>query len=232
LSSLSAMLRTVLCVSLCPLLAGFTPATLPSRAFASRAGQLQMASAEVIAKKAKIVEEVKDHMGESALMFCVRSEGIMVNEMNAMRQKFDDSVTVRCVKNTLVKRAAEEHPKFQGGDSLLEYSNYWFFVPEDQMRSTVEIWGDWITETKKEEHDILGGVFEGELLDKDGVIAITKLPTKQELMGTTATLLKALPTKLARSLHEAGAQRLARVTKQASGQKLVQAVKAMEGKME
>ena len=75
-------------------------------------------------------------------------------------------------------------------------------------------------------------MFEGEVLDKDGVVAITKLPTKQELMGTTASLLKALPTKLARSLNEAGALRIARVTKQASGQKLVQAVKAMEGKKE
>jgi hypothetical protein len=51
-------------------------------------------------------------------------------------------------------------------------------------------------------------------------------------MGQTAMLIKQLPTKLARSLNNAGAQRLAKVTKQASGQKLVQAVKAMEGKLE
>ena len=70
------------------------------------------------------------------------------------------------------------------------------------------------------------------MLDKKGVIQITKLPTKQELMGQTAMLIKQLPTKLARSLNNAGAQRLAKVTKQASGQKLVQAVKAMEGKLE
>jgi len=225
-------MRSVLCLSLCPLLAGFAPATAPSRAMASRAGQLQMASAAVVAKKSKIVDEVKDTMADAALMFCVRSEGITVNEMNAMRQKFDDSVTVRCVKNTLVKRATEDYPKFQGGDELLTYSNYWFFVPEDQMRSTVETWEEYVKQSNKDERNILGGMFEGEVLDKDGVVAITKLPTKQELMGTTASLLKALPTKLARSLNEAGALRIARVTKQASGQKLVQAVKAMEGKKE
>ena len=70
------------------------------------------------------------------------------------------------------------------------------------------------------------------MLDKKGVIQITKLPTKQELMGQTAMLIKQLPTKLARSLNNAGAQRLAKVTNQASGQKLVQAIKAMEGKLE
>lgn len=84
----------------------------------------------------------------------------------------------------------------------------------------------------QEEYDIVGGVFDGQMLDKKGVIQITKLPTKQELMGQTAMLIKQLPTKLARSLNNAGAQRLAKVTKQASGQKLVQAVKAMEGKLE
>ena len=70
------------------------------------------------------------------------------------------------------------------------------------------------------------------MLDKKGVIQITKLPTKQELMGQTAMLIKQLPTKLARSLNNAGAQRLAKVTNQASGQKLVQAIKALEGKLE
>ena len=84
----------------------------------------------------------------------------------------------------------------------------------------------------QEDNDIVGGVFEGEYLDKKGIEAVTKLPTKQELMGTTATLLKVLPTKLARTLNNAGAQRLAKVTKQAAGQKLVQAVKAVEGKLE
>ena len=76
----------------------------------------------------------------------------------------------------------------------------------------------------------MGGIFEGAALTKQGVVDVSKLPTKQELMGQTAIMLKALPTKLARTLNEAGAQRLAKVVKQASGQKLVQAVKAVEGK--
>jgi len=213
-----------------PLLAAFQtglPRGAPAR---SRGSAVTMGSAVAVAKKAAVVDEVKETMEDSMLMWCVRSEGITVNDMNMMRQKFPDDVTVRCVKNTLVKRAADEVPKMQGGDSLLEYSNYWFFVPEGSVRETYDTWNDWVKETKNENLDIVGGVFEGELLDKKGIEAITKLPTKQELMGQTAVLLKAMPTKLARLLNEAGAQRLARVAKQASGQKLVQAVKAVEGK--
>lgn len=191
-----------------------------------------MPAAAVLEKKAKVVEEVKETMENSMLMFCVRSEGITVNDLNMMRQKIPEDVTMRCVKNTLVKRAAEEVPKFQGGDSLLEYSNYWFFCPEGTVREAYETWNDFVKESGNDDYAIVGGIFEGEALDEKGVEAITKLPTKQELMGQTAVLLKALPTKLARTLDQAGAQRLARVTKQASGQKLVQAVKAMEGKKE
>jgi len=63
------------------------------------------------------------------------------------------------------------------------------------------------------------------------VEAVSKLPTKQELMGKTALLLKALPTKLARSLNEAGAVRIARGLEQARGQKMVRAVKAASEKL-
>lgn len=189
-----------------------------------------MGSAEAVAKKGAIVEEVKGQMEDALLMFCVRSEGITVNDMNMMRQKFPEDVTIRCVKNTLVKRAAEDYPRFQGGDDLLVKSNYWFFVPEDRMRETVDTWNDWVDETKKEENGIVGGMFEGEALDAKGVTAVAKLPTKQEMMGKTAILLKALPTKLARTLDQAGAQRLAKVTKEAAAGKLVRAVSAMEGK--
>merc|ERR1719453_1366540 len=211
------MLRILTLLALCEGLAAFQAAVrAPAAAVSLRGASPHMGAPDIVAKKAKVVEEVSATMEDAAMMFCVRSEGIPVNELNSIRQKLPETVTMRCVKNTLVKRAAENHPKFQGGDSLLEYSNYWFFVPEDQLRPAVEVWTDYIKDSKKEDNDIIGGVFEGELLDKKGVVAITKLPTKQELMQQTAVSLKQLPTKLARSLNQAGAQRLARVTKLAS----------------
>jgi len=228
------MLRGLTLLSCLPVLSAFHAApAAPRRAVADgRGAAVSMGSSAAVAKKAAVVEEVVTTMEGASLMFCVRSEGIKVNEMNALRQKFPEDVTVRCVKNTLVKRAAEEVPRFQGGDELLKRSNYWFFVPESDIRETVETWNDFISETKKEDNAIVGGMFEGQVLTPEGIEAVTKLPTKQELMGQTAMLVKALPTKLARLLNEAGAQRIAKVTKQASGQKLVQAIKAVEGKME
>ena len=53
----------------------------------------------------------------------------------------------------------------------------------------------------------------------------------QELMATTAALLKAMPTKLARGVKGAGAERIARALKEAQGQKLGRAVNAMKDKL-
>ena len=95
------------------LIAAWTPvqmafhAGLPSASVVNRGAAVTMASAEVTAEKAKVVEEVKQHMEDSMMMFCVRSETITSNKMNEMRQKFPETTTVRVVKNTLVKRASD-----------------------------------------------------------------------------------------------------------------------------
>ena len=131
---------------------GLLPAVLNARpALALRARVPAMLS-PAQEKKASLVEEVKAQMQTSSLLFCVRSEGITVNEMNLQRQKFPDSVKIRCVKNTLIHRAAQDFPDFEvvsktGGE--LKFSNYWFFVPEEDMRATVKTWNDFIDESKR-----------------------------------------------------------------------------------
>jgi len=211
---------------------GFLPTILTRRALPIHKCQLAMISAENIAKKAAVVEEVEALMDKSSLMFCVRTAGVQVNELNDLRQKLPEGVSLKCTKNTLVKRAAQAYPRFQNGDSLLEYSNYWFFVPEGDMREAVELWNDFAKESgKKKEREIVGGMFEGQALDADGIVAVTKLPTKQEQMGKTAVLLKMLPSKLARVVKEAGAVRIARGLKEARGSKLSRAVKGMSDKL-
>jgi len=199
-------LRVALCCCLCTVLSAFNAALPRGAGVASRGGAVHMGSEAAVAAKSKVVDEVKELMSTSSLMFCVRSESIKVNDINAVRQKLPEAATMRCVKNTLVKRAVEDFPNFQGGDALLKKSNYWFFVPETDIRETVETWNAFVDETNKEESAIVGGMFEGEVLDAKGIEAVTKLPTKQELMGQTAIMLKALPTKLARSLNQAGAR--------------------------
>merc|ERR1712220_43543 len=210
------------------------PGAMPHQgvATAGRARSVQMAGAVALAKKTTTVEKIRENMADASLMFCIRSEGIEPNDLNNFRQQLPEEIKLQCVKNTLIKVACRpsEDGSFEGierfncadtdkMDDLLQYSNYWFFVPEESMRDGVKLFNSWVDDNK--------------LKDKDGegVEAISKLPTKQELMQQTAIALKMVPTKLARSLKQAGAERLAKGLKQASAQKMVVAVKLASDKM-
>jgi len=181
------------------------------------------------AKGQKIVDDLIQTMDVSSLMYSIRTEGLTVNQVNEVRQKLPEGSRMMCVKNSLVKRAVADIPKFQGGDDILEYSNYWFFAPEDQMRETVDCWIDFMKDQDLPENDIVGGIFDGSKLDKDGVIAISKLPNKQELMQQTAVLLKMLPTKLGRTIKQVPTK-LGKAVKLAGAERLDRAVNAVAGK--
>ena len=62
--------------------------------------------AEALAKKEVLVKEIQSGMEDAALMFCVRSEGIPANEMNALRMSIPEDVKIKVCKNNLVKIAA------------------------------------------------------------------------------------------------------------------------------
>ena len=82
-------------------------------------------------------------------------------------------------------------------------SNIWFYVPEDKMKITVEGWAAHCKEFSGNEDrcsDIIGGAFDGAVLDAKGVDAISKLPTKQELMQSTAVAIKQTSVQLALTL--------------------------------
>jgi large subunit ribosomal protein L10 len=87
---------------------------------------------------------------------------------------------------------------------LLKGANMWFFIQED-IGGTVSAFQTFTKENgKKESHDVLGGVIEGTVYDTDGVLAISKLPSKIELITKIAASIKAVPTKVARAIKAPG----------------------------
>jgi len=200
-----------------------------------------MAGAAALAKNERLIEEYRSSMEDAALMFCVRSEGIPVNEMSALRQSFPEDIKIKVCKNNLLQLASEKESVSErfgaiAGDEkeINRLSNMWFFVPEDQMRASVDAWEKHCKEFDNENRnsDIVGGVFGNEVMDAKGVKAVSKLPTKQELMAQTATDIKLVTTKLARVIKQAGAaERIAKGLKEAQGQKLSRAVNAMKDKL-
>merc|ERR1712113_95449 len=99
----------------------------------------------------------------------------------------------------------------------------WFFIQED-VAGTLEKYGDYTKqENLKESHPVLGGSMQGVVYDAAGVEAVSKLPSKIELIAKIAASIKAVPTKLGRSIKSVPTK-LARVIK-APGIKLGRVIK-------
>jgi ribosomal protein L10 len=268
------MLRACVALLLCSSADALLPGALsaPRTAVTPRSGNVVMAGAKALAKKTEKLEDVRATMAEAQLMFCVRSEGLRVNDVNKLRQQLPEGVQLKCVKNTLINLAVKDFEQFNAEniDELLHYSNFWFFASEDKMRESFAIWKTfskdkvrdacalvvhdirprsradvttafahqcrWLTSAPHgpfaaQENKVVGGVFAGKVMDAKGIEDVSSLPTKQELMQKTASLLAMLPAKLARALDQAGAVRIARGLEQARGQKMARAVKLASEKM-
>lgn len=139
------------------------PGAMPQQntAVSGRTGVVQMGGAVALAKKSTVVDKVRENMEDAQLMFCIRSEGITPNQMNLFRQSLPEDIKLQCVKNTLIKVASRpsedgSHEGFERFnpaetdkvDDLLQYSNYWFFVPEEKMRDGVKVFDDWVNDNK------------------------------------------------------------------------------------
>lgn len=165
-------------------------------------------------KKAR-VDTVKGLLDSSEMIFSVPASSLTVSEVQSLRQSLPEGTTMAVVKNKLFARAAADTPYEEASKGLLKGANMWFFIEED-IGGTVKAFDAFAKEYgKKESHEIQGGVVEGEAYDKKGVVAISKLPSKIELITKIAGSIKAVPTKLARSI-KANPEKLARAIKLAT----------------
>lgn len=164
--------------------------------------------------KAAKIEQVKEQLEKSLLVFAVPSAGLSVSQMGSLRDKLPEDSKAIVVKNKLMARAIMEDDKWSPINDMLTLENMWIFVGEDGLRGSIDGYDAWIKEFNLEKCGVKGGASEGKTLDSKGVKAMGKLPTKKELLQ-----------KIAVSINMAGAQGIAIRLKNASGQKLAKAIK-------
>lgn len=165
--------------------------------------------------KAAKIEQVKEQLEKSLLVFAVPSAGLSVSQMGSLRDKLPEDSKAIVVKNKLMARAIMEDDKWSPINDMLTLENMWIFVGEDGLRGSIDGYDAWIKEFNLgDKCGVKAGASEGKTLDSKGVKAMGKLPTKKELMA-----------KIAMSINMAGAQGIAIRLKNASGQKLAKAIK-------
>mmetsp|Transcript_1167 Transcript_1167/g.1659 ORF Transcript_1167/g.1659 Transcript_1167/m.1659 type:complete len:223 (-) Transcript_1167:130-798(-) len=167
-------------------------------------------------KKAR-VDTVKGLLDSSEMIFTVPANSLTVAEVQALRLSLPEGTTMSVIKNTLMERAVAGTEYEEAVAPTLKGANMWFFIEED-IGGTVKAFNSFTKDFgKKESHSVLGGVIEGVYYDSKGVDAISKLPSKMELIAKIAGGIKAVPTKLAKVVKEPG-NKMARAIKLATAE--------------
>jgi large subunit ribosomal protein L10 len=149
-------------------------------------------------QKSAAIAEIADQIQESDAVFAVDFRGISVPQAADVRTRLRDAdASFRVVKNTLTERAADE----AGADALkpfLEGPTALTFVRGDAAMAAKAI------ATFNRETQLLtfkGGLLDGDTLDAEQILAISRLPSRDVLYGQLVGMVAAPITGLARGLN-------------------------------
>lgn len=134
----------------------------------------------VKADKAQVVEEIKQLIGEVDGFALASFKGLTVIEITELRSKLREQGGVAKVyKNKLLKKAFEEK-NVEGLDDMLKQTTLFVYGKDDfllSLKAVAKFAKDGETLALK------GGYLSGQAFGKEGIIAISKLPGRKELIG-------------------------------------------------
>ncbi|MBL8029524.1 MAG: 50S ribosomal protein L10 [Fibrobacteres bacterium] len=153
-----------------------------------------------VVDKDKLISEVNGKLDKAAAVYLLDFLGMTVAEVNEIRSKFkNEGIYYKVIKNTLVKRALNAH-NVKGLDSFLKGPTAVAIDFADGV-APAKI----ILEYSKKHKDNLPGLkavlLDGRVFNVKEIEAISKLPSKKELIGILAGTLNAPIVKLAGTMQ-------------------------------
>jgi len=148
-------------------------------------------------EKATIVSELNESFSRANFAVVADYCGLKVSELQQIRIELRNCDSeIRIAKNTLLKRAAADTGNAALSDAFTGTT------------AVVMAYGDPVAPAKvvakfAESHDkfvIRGAALDGEKLEMAGVIALSKLPTKEVLLSQFLSVLNGVPTGLVQVL--------------------------------
>lgn len=151
-------------------------------------------------EKSDLISALQSSLKDANGIFVVENHGLTVKEMEALRNELRPIVSVfKVVKNRLMKLALKDTG----------------FEPVSEMMkrpTAVAVATDGLAVTKvlakfAEAHPnltIIGGKMDADVLDADGILQLSKLPSLLEIRGTIARILVEPASRLARVSAEYG----------------------------
>ena len=150
--------------------------------------------------KKKIVEELKQLLGEAEMALVLDYQGLSIKEMSDLRTRLHSNNGIcKVTKNTLMRQAINGDETWSKLESLLTGTNAFVLIKGDVGGAVKEV-QSFQKESKKSQTK--GGLFEGKLLSQDEIKAIASLPSREALMAQIAGALNAVATKVAVGINE------------------------------
>jgi len=143
------------------------------------------------AQKAEIIEKLRAKADRAGIAVVTDFRGMTVEELTELRVKLRNAgVDYQVVKNTLARIAVKDGVHDILKDQLTENNAVAFGYDDPVVVAKVLV--DYAKNSKKfaVKHASLGG----KLIDADGVVELSKLPTKPELLARALGTMNAVPT--------------------------------------
>lgn len=153
----------------------------------------------ILDEKKKITDDLKDRFSRSAIVVLTDYKGLDVTSINDLRRRLrEEDIEYQVVKNTLLVRASEDTEvalirDFFKGPSAIALSY------EDPV-APAKILTKFAKENQRLEIKV--GVMNGKLLDVDAIKVLSKLPSREVLLGQLLSTLNMVPTSFVRTLAE------------------------------
>jgi len=148
-------------------------------------------------QKSAIVAELNEMFNRAKFSVVADYCGLKVSELEKVRKELRGCDTeIRIAKNTLLKRAVADtaceslSEDFSGTTAIV--------VAYDDPVSPAKVLAKFAEDHKK--FELRSAVLEGEKITIDNIIALSKLPTKEILLGQLLSVMNGVPTALVRVL--------------------------------
>jgi large subunit ribosomal protein L10 len=148
-------------------------------------------------EKSAIVAELNAMFDRAKFSVVADYCGLKVSELEKVRKELRDCNTeIRIAKNTLLKRAVTDtsceslSEDFTGTTAIV--------MAYDDPVSPAKVLAKFAEDHKR--FELRSAVLEGEKITVDNIIALSKLPTKEVLLGQLLSVMNGVPTALVRVL--------------------------------
>ena len=150
-----------------------------------------------IEDKIRLVEDLREDLLKTKVLIVADYKGLNVAAMTDLRKKLRDAnVDCKVVKNTLLKRAAENTDIAVLND-FLKGPNAVILSYDDPV-APAKVLMEFAKNNKNIE--IKKGALKGKLLSPEDIKALSELPSREVLLGQLLSVMNAVPTGFVRVL--------------------------------